>query len=576
MNCPNCGAELKGAGKFCPKCGTPVPGNPGEQDFTGEPGASAGPDPGKKKKFWIIGAAAAAAVALIVILVVVLGQPKKINLEKYVEINFSGYNTKGRAEVSIQWEELSEKLMDILDGNSGALLAATGTVQVSLDQDSGLSNGDKVTAEISYNNELLEQYNFQFTGKSVSRTVEDLEELEEVDPFGDLTVSFTGISPDGQAEYEYTGSNPLFSTDMFQCEPRDGLRNGDVVTVTIPEARETSLNDAGYMLARNSQEYTVEGLEEYVGSYADLTEEFLTYAKQEAEDVINAYIARDYSDSSSVTPIEYAGYIFQYVKPGESGDYYNALYIIYRGTVSNSEGGFHDTKVYYPVCFSNILASGGELTSEMADSVTGYSNLSDSGWGYSTNGYANPLTAYSELVTANVDVYECEAGDGFEKYETYTPISSLADIAQEDMQTLTDRAMNIINAYIADEYSDENRADGLALAGQYLLVSKAQGNDFKENNQVIVVCSATVSNADNDFTPTVVYYPVRFSGVVNLPGDEFIYTAESEVLGNTQFQDTWTYTNGYTDGAKMFSDLVTANRTDYSYEVSEGLKAFGE
>ena len=61
----------------------------------------------------------------------------------------------------------------------------------------------------------------------------------------------------------------------------------------------------------------MEGLEEYVGSYADLTEEFLTYAKQEAEDVINAYIARDYSDSSSVTPIEYAGYIFQYVKPGE-------------------------------------------------------------------------------------------------------------------------------------------------------------------------------------------------------------------------------------------------------------------
>ena len=93
---------------------------------------------GRRKNSWIIGAAAAAAVALIVILVVVLGQPKKINLEKYVEINFSGYNTKGRAEVSIQWEELSEKLMDILDGNSGALLAATGTVQVSLDQDSGL------------------------------------------------------------------------------------------------------------------------------------------------------------------------------------------------------------------------------------------------------------------------------------------------------------------------------------------------------------------------------------------------------------------------------------------------------
>ena len=57
---------------------------------------------------------------------------------------------------------------------------------------------------------------------------------------------------------------------------------------------------------------------------------------------------------------------------------------------------------------------------------------------------------------------------------------------------------------------------------------------------------------------------------------KFIYTTESEVLGNTQIQDTWTYTNGYTDGAKMFSDLVTANRTDYSYEVSEGLKAFGE
>ena len=115
-------------------------------------------------------------------------------------------------------------------------------------------------------------------------------------------------------------------------------------------------------------------------------------------------------------------------------------------------------------------------------------------------------------MTANVDVYECEAGDGFEKYETYTPISSLADIAQEYMQTLTDRAMNIINAYIADEYSDENRADGLALAGQSLMVTKPQGNDFKANNPGLVGCIALYSHREQYFSATVVFARVCARG----------------------------------------------------------------
>lgn len=581
MKCPNCGAELDENVRFCTKCGAP-------QESTGPvpgSGRAEGPAAGGRKPLpmrLIIGGCAAAA-AVIILVIVLLTQPKKINLEDYVVVEFGGYNTAGTASVYVNTAELSEKLAESIGGNANSLEMVTAlptclsAVEVSLDRDSGLSNGDSVTAEITYDNELLKQYKIRYTGESVTKTVEGLEELTEIDPFEGLEVSFTGLSPDGQLVYEYTGDDTYVSESSFTCDQSSGLRNGDVVTISIRNYDEAAAESSGYRFTQTSRQYTVEGLDGYVETYSGLTEEFLSFAKQESQDIINAYAAQDYSDECTLGAIEYAGYIFQTPKDMSSADHYNILYVIYRGTVSHSENDFPATNVYFPVRFNDILPSGGDFTYEDEPEIEGSSNLSGGVWGYYTSGYANPLTAYENLVTASADVYEAQVGDGFEKYESYTPIASLADIAEGNRQTLENRARDIISAYIAEEYSDSSHASELTLAGYYLLVAKSQGlDDFAANNRLIVVYSATVTNDENRFAPTTVYYPVQFEGLANLPGDEFIYTAEGEVEGNFSFENSSYFSRGYSDGAKMFSDLVTASRTDYTYEVSDGLKAFGE
>ncbi len=591
MKCPNCGADLTENVKFCPKCGMPVAGQgpvPGPGPNAGGGPAAGGPSgkpAGPKKPLpmkWILGGCAAAA-AIIVIVVVLLMQPKKINLEDYVVVEFSGYDSTGTASAYVNTTELSTKLAESMGQDSYSMEMLTAiptclsTIQISLDQDSGLSNGDSVTAEITYDNDAIKQYKIRFTGDSVTETVEGLGELTEIDPFADLQVSFTGLSPDGEVEYEYTGDTTYLSTSSFDCDKRSGLRNGDVVTISLPYYDEESAVSSGYRLTSTSQEYTVEGLEGYAEDYSDLTEDFLAHAKQESQDIINAYAAQDYNDECTLGAIEYAGYIFQTPKDMSQGGRYNVLYVIYRGTVSHNENDFPATNVYFPVRFQDILPSGSEFTYEEEPEIEGSTNLSNSGWGYYTSGYGNPLTAYEALVTANADVYTSQVGDGFEKYESYTPIATIADIAEEDRQTLENRAKDIIAAYIADDYSDSSHASELTLAGNYLLVAKSQGlDDFRSNNRLIVVYSATVSNDDDRFAPATVYFPVQFEGLVNLPGDEFLYTAESEVEGWSSFPDSSYSTKGYIDGTKMFSDLVTASRTDYTYEVSEGLKGFGE
>ena len=52
-------------------------------------------------------------------------------------------------------------------------------------------------------------------------------------------------------------------------------------------------------------------------------------------------------------------------------------------------------------------------------------------------------------------------------------------------------------------------------------------------------------------------------------------TASVGMLGYSTFADSWYNTKGYIDGTQMYSDIVTSNRENYTYEVSEGLTEFG-
>ena len=545
------------------------------------------PQQGKSKKLILVVIVAVIACVLIiagVLGVIVLRQPSIIELDKLIAVDYSGYDTMGSATVRIDLEQFNQQLGKALDLEPESLTSSDeytnclNAFQLTLDRETNLSNGDEITVIITYNNDRIQDYGICYSGDMVGFTVEGLLPLQDIDPYEGMEVSFGGISPNGYVEYVYTGSSPYVSQDSFVLDKDSNLKNGDVVTISIEPYNEQIAAQNGYRFTETSKSYTVEGLDEYVQTYASIPDAFLEYVKEEAQDTINAYVAREYSDACPLTPIEYAGYIFNVAKEGKKANDINELYIIYRGTVSHNENKFHSTMVYYPVLYSNLLLSDGQIQSDEQTSISGSSILMDNGIlnRYTTSGYTNPLVAYSELLSSKEDNYECEAGDGFEKYNTYTPIQSIADISADNMSILTEEALNIINKWIADQYLDSSHAMDMTLLGQYLLTAKTQGQDYQGNNRLIVVYSATVNNDENKFAPTTIFYPVQFEGLINLPGNEFMYVEESGVLGRYDFPDSTYYTKGYADGSLMFKQLVTENVADYNYEVSEKLKVFGE
>lgn len=155
---------------------------------------------------------------------------------------------------------------------------------------------------------------------------------------------------------------------------------------------------------------------------------------------------------------------------------------------------------------------------------------------------------------------------GLESY-----LGSLSDLKDDRLAALQKQAQDEITSEFASD-SDETVSD-LKYAGAYLLVNK-DDDGWYSHNRLYIVYSATVSSADGSFNPTTDYLPVRFENVTdgseNLSGD---------IYGNSEISTTdgWgTYIYGYTDGAKMYNDIISQNVDDWNYEVSDGLKGFGE
>ncbi len=601
MFCGKCGTENENGAKFCKGCGQALKGTANQNITEKTSSVSQGNAAAsvssarvnqllekvkslpKKILFGVIGG----VIALIIIICVAVNAGSTINLDKYITIEASGYEGYGKVTAVLDWDAIEEKYGEKVSYTNKAKEEYGGlitymtpidilkdAVDVQFSEKDYLSNGDKVEYTWDIDEDLTLYLDCNIKSKGGTYEVTSLEEVGTFDAFADLEVFFEGIAPSGRINYNYSGEELGYYD--FSCSQTSGLSNGDTVIISITETdMEYYAERFGMIPSKLENEYVVSGLQEYVGSYSNLSSDFIATIKSEAEDTIYANVANNYASTSSLSDLKYVGYIYNFVKDSDSYfNYYNNIYVIYSGTVSSSAGKFPTSTVYFPVRFTNILSSDGNITYESKGGIVGNSYLGDSY--YSTAGYVNPLACYIEIVEENADSYVAESGDGFEVYAEYELINNLNDISSAYKTTLQDDAITRINEYITSNYNGGSVANDLQYIGEYLLVAKNQGTNLANNVKYIIVCSATVSNTNSRFDTTTVYFPVEYDGIVKLPGDEFMCTSVKGILGSSTLPNSWYTTKGYVSGTEMFSKIVTANRENYKYEVSENLKSFGE
>lgn len=259
-----------------------------------------------RKKLWIlIAAAVLTSVALIVATVVAFSSSRQIDPFDYFEITFSGYDTYGELEYEFHRSELIEQIIgeepDSPDLSKYFMWVAlhdeySENIKVACSQAEGLSNGDEVTVTISATGKARDKIQEQ------TRTfiVDDLQELQTVNVFLDLGVTFDGISGEAELTLSKNPENTMHTLCRFDISQEYDLAAGDIVTISIANYDNLAV-EHGILVTPVSKEYTVPPLPEYLTDPDRINKESL-------QKVIEAFLAEEKSEND-------ADWLFTYTEP---------------------------------------------------------------------------------------------------------------------------------------------------------------------------------------------------------------------------------------------------------------------
>jgi hypothetical protein len=386
-----------------------------------------------RKRNIIIGGVAAAVVLIIVAMILISNRKKKIDLNDYVTVNFSGYDTKGTASINVDYTTLASDLQnalgkktnsyqsisdyedfdlgDVIDalddiGDYGSL---TSGLSWDLDKTEDLSNGDKVTLTFQYDNDAAAKYKIKFVGDEKEITVDGLTSVKEIDPFENVTVEFSGTSPNASASVSHDSTENALEYVDYSLSKNSGIEKGETVTVSVEYDEEDMLESYGCVLSTTSKDFVCEDVDEYVSSLADIDETTMTSMKNQTKDVIISYFGNHTSDFKKGT-LTYEGCYFLNRKTVDEWSSQNMVYVVYSTTVTSKNHAFKATKVYFPVGFDDVIlyADGSGYVNLDTVDILGSTNLTYSYW-YKVAGYTKKNTMHSELVASKKGEYTTEA-----------------------------------------------------------------------------------------------------------------------------------------------------------------------
>ncbi|WP_026835538.1 hypothetical protein [Eubacterium xylanophilum] len=380
----------------------------------------------KSKKAIIIGAAAVAFVILLTVIILVVTHKKTINLQDYTKVTFEGYDGYGKAKLDFDNSKFNVDVANAvgININSDAKLdnisslvsnieelgkyeKAVSSVSKKLDKTEGLKNGDVVTVSFTYNNDIAGDYKIKYKGEPMTFTVSGLNEVKEVDPFANLKVEFTGISPNVSVKTENSATEDALKTISFDIEKRYGLKLGDKFTIKA-NASEQFTEQYGIKLSSTEKEYTVDKVDAYITKADDIKgTKALEDMKKQAKDSIKSYLATNKKDFKA-SGLSYAGFYFLSAKNDSSWGNKNLVYIIYSATVkAKKPNKFKTSKVYFPLEFRDVLkyADGTLYVKLDSTNILGSTGLTY-GWFGNVNGYRKTSDMKNDLAISKKSNYD--------------------------------------------------------------------------------------------------------------------------------------------------------------------------
>lgn len=221
---------------------------------------------------------------------------KSANLTDYVNVSFTGLDSKGVASYDVDEEQLFKDLFDYdpeTDFPDEETLMEMEKIEdsykVKLSKSEDLSNGDKITVTVTVDENVTKK----IKGGEKEVTVEGLDEpkrLTTKDVEEHLVIDFLGASGQGVSRINNKFESPL-NEIVFEIENDGTLKNDDDARIILAEGEEESLLNHGYILEDDFKPtFKVKGL--------DLIAEKATDIKnlKDIKRMINEEVQRSYKD----------------------------------------------------------------------------------------------------------------------------------------------------------------------------------------------------------------------------------------------------------------------------------------
>lgn len=386
MFCRNCGSKNEDDSLFCTKCGRKLVGEAVENNETNPSTSSTIKNEkmdsfitgitqntiqmckkitkiflGKSGKiFYGIGAG---IIGIIFTIIIFSNFDSTINLDKYIEVSYSGYESYGNAVVSIDWAGIENKYGNKIKYTNAGMSAYGKEVEPiyalaelvsnpNLDKHDKLSNNDKIKYTWDINENNIKKYikcKLKYSDKVL--TVSNLTKIETFDAFENLDVKFYGVAPEGTLEYDYSGD--IFNKNDFSADKVTDLSAGDVITITL-NVKDMSyiVNKYGKIPAETEKKYTVDKLDKYITTTSEISEELLEKLKTDIESNIN-------NTSNGNVLIDNITYIGDYVIAAKNNNWnpHNKVGIIYKLDlrVSNDLNIVSSLTRYYSAMYLNAI-----------------------------------------------------------------------------------------------------------------------------------------------------------------------------------------------------------------------------
>ena len=328
----------------------------------------------------------------------------QIDLNKYIKIEFEGNNTRGFAyssfdsdalinDCSSMWEQ-AVKEGKIDKNDIPVLWAKTG---YKLSSDSLLTNGDKIklTWEIP---DLVIDFSdvagFTISSEEAEYTVEGLSDIEEINPFEGLMLSFEGLN--GEGTVKFSGGLDYIS---YEAEKKEKLSNGEKIAVMVKYTGNGKLEDylistQGVRFSKLIEEYEVLGLSEYVTNFEQLPEDFLAGLNKKADEItmLNTSVIQD---GVTIDNYQLVSNIFLNKKNGVEAEGNNYLFSVYSYDVTKPDG--KKTTIYFASAYSELMQTGSRFTTKEAEPVPYFKSINLHPKG-SDNFYVSGYRSYESMM----------------------------------------------------------------------------------------------------------------------------------------------------------------------------------